>query len=205
MKRIHLLTLTMILFFNSISAQFLSIQGVLRNENGSTVEDGIMSFHFTIYDAVEDGNEIWTETKDDMQITNGVYSHTLGSVEDFADAETAFDYTQEYWLGIKINSGPELTPRTKLTMTPTSNSFVAGTLNVFPSSGNVGVGTTNPGKELDVRGSAAVRKLYSSNTNNSGEPILQFRSRLFDDTYQDATYLGGGAHTVIGSGGFADD
>ena len=204
MKRIHLLTLTMILFFNSISAQFLSIQGVLRNENGSTVEDGIMSFHFTIYDAVEDGNEIWTETKDDMQITNGVYSHTLGSVEDFADAETAFDYTQEYWLGIKISSEPELTPRTKLTMTPTSNSFVAGTLNVFPSSGNVGVGTTNPGKELDVRGNAAVRKLYSSNTNNSGDPILQFRSRPIGGTYQDATYFGGGAHTVIGSGGFAD-
>ena len=143
MKHIHLLTLTMILFFNSISAQFLSIQGVLRNENGSTVADGEMSFHFTIYDAVEDGNEIWTET-DVLLITNGVYSHTLGSEEDFANAGTPFDYPQDYWLGIKINSGPEFTPRTKLTMTPTSNSFVAGTLNVFPSSGNVGVGTTSP-------------------------------------------------------------
>ncbi len=203
MKSINLLILMIVIAFNSISAQFLSIQGVLRNENGSTVEDGVKSFRFTVYDAATGGNGIWQEIKDQMQITNGVYTHTLGSIEDFSDADPPFDYSQEYWLAIKIDNGPELTPRTKLTMTPTSNSVVAGTNNVFPSDGNVGVGTTSPEMALDVRGNAAVRKLFSSVLNNSGNEVLAFRSRSIAGVYKDAVYLGGRAHTVIGSGGFA--
>jgi len=103
----NLLILTIVIAFNFISAQFLSIQGVLRNEDGSTVEDGVKSFRFTVYDAESGGNEVWQEIKDQMQITNGVYTHTLGSIEDFSDADPAFDYSQEYWLAIKIDNGPE--------------------------------------------------------------------------------------------------
>lgn len=203
MKSINLLILMIVIAFNSISAQFLSIQGVLRNENGSTVEDGVKSFRFTVYDAATGGNDIWYEIEDQMQITNGVYTHTLGSIVDFEDADPAFDYSQEYWLAIKIDNGPELTPRTKLTMTPTSNSVVAGTTNKFPSDGNVGIGTTSPGMALDVRGDAAVKKLFSSVPNNDGYAVLEFRSRPIGSGYRNAVYFGGRAHTVIGSGGFA--
>ena len=200
MKSRNLLILTIVIAFNFISAQFLSIQGVLRNEDGSTVEDGVKSFRFTVYDAESGGNEVWQEIKDQMQITNGVYTHTLGSIEDFSDADPAFDYSQEYWLAIKIDNGPELTPRTKLTMTPTSNSVVAGTNNVFPSDGNVGVGTTSPGKKLDVRGSAAVESLYFSGDDNNGSADIQFKA----SQYGDGIYMGGGGETVIASGEFAD-
>ena len=61
-------------------------------------------------------------------------------------------FDNAYFLGITIIGSPELAPRTQLNSAPYSFSYraVSSDDNVFPASGNVGVGTTSPLASLTV-------------------------------------------------------
>jgi len=135
-----------LIIFSTLSAQALSIQGVLRNDDGSTVADGQRNFTFSVYTASDASQNVWYETKT-LNVVNGVYSHTLGTVTSMS----GLDFGQNYWLGISIDGATELTPRTKLTLTPYAIlAQVDGQDNVFPQSGDVGIGTTNPNAKLQI-------------------------------------------------------
>lgn len=114
MKRSSLFLLFVLLFSVVISAQIpqtISYQGVLSDNAGEPVADGDYTLIFNLYTSAESGTAIWTEIQT-LAVSNGLLNVVLGSVNPL---NLPFDC--QYWLGININEGAELTPRIELTST----------------------------------------------------------------------------------------
>lgn len=141
MKKLILLFALLIIGIEPVVAQTtptLNIQGVLRDDTDKAVSDGNYQLTFKLYEVSTGGSEIWTEDQS-LTITNGVYSALLGDVTDL----NGVAFSTQYYLGIAVDGGLELSPRIPLSLSPYSMAVV-GSNNVFPSSGTVGVGTTSP-------------------------------------------------------------
>ncbi len=123
----------------------LNFQGVLRDDDNKAVTNGTYSLTFKLYiDAIgTPTTPAWQETQSAV-VEDGVFSVNLGSVTPFT---VGFD--QQYWVGITLAGESEMTPRIKLTTAPYAMSLV-GTSNLFPSAGNVGVGTVSPTFDLCI-------------------------------------------------------
>lgn len=127
----------------------ISIQGMLMNAN-STFVNGNHALTFQLYLSPSGGNSIWSETQNSVEVKDGVFSSALGSVNPL----TSLSFSSAYWIGISVDGTAEMTPRIALSSAPYSLNAraVIGTTNVFPESGNVGIGKKNPAHPLDVAG-----------------------------------------------------
>jgi len=88
--------------------QKINYQGYLTNSAGVPVT-GTQQMVFSIYDVTSGGSALWTETRM-ATLSKGVYSVNLGEVTPIS---LAFDIP--YYLGIKVGTDPEMTPRISLT------------------------------------------------------------------------------------------
>lgn len=129
-----------------LMADTFSVQGVLRDPLGKTVEDGYYSLTFKLYNEETGGDELWEETHESVLIGNGVYLVELGSVASL----DGVPFNENYWIGMSVNGGNEMEPRIKMTKSPAAMS-VFGVDNVFPSTGFVGVGTHEPEANLHIQ------------------------------------------------------
>jgi len=93
--------------------QTLVQQGRLLDVDGAP-SAGTVSIVFTLYDAAENGNVLWTETQT-LTLDDGYFSAVLGSVT--ALSASAFDGTTRY-LGMKIGDDTEMTPRQEINSVP---------------------------------------------------------------------------------------
>ena len=133
----------------------ISYQGLLLSDVDGSPVDGMFTLRFSLYGDVGTSEPLWTEEHTAVEITGGILEAVLG---ESVPLDLSFD--GPYWLGITIGNDPELTPRIALGATPYSFAAggVAGETNVFPSDGNVGIGTGGiAGKieavaKLDVEG-----------------------------------------------------
>lgn len=140
---------------NEILAQTkLSVQGVIRLSDGNAIEDGLYPITFKLYDAETGGNELWSETQAQLKVTSGIYSTILGEVTPLDLEFDAF-----YFLSLTVE-GEELLPRAPLTSAPYSNS-VLGFDNVFPSTGDIGIGTLVPEEKVDIDGNLKVDSIFA--------------------------------------------
>ncbi len=87
----------------------ISYQGLLNTDTGEAVPDGSYNLTFTMYDAASGGTALWTETQS-VPVTDGIFNAILGMVNILS-----MDFDDHYWLGVKVDSDPELTPRVRLT------------------------------------------------------------------------------------------
>jgi hypothetical protein len=93
--------------------QRISYQGVLTNDQGVPL-DGSYNLTFKLY--VENplfGAASWTETQNAVVVTAGFFAVELGKVNPIT-----LPMTVPYFLGISVNGGTELAPRTPLTSAP---------------------------------------------------------------------------------------
>jgi hypothetical protein len=144
--------------------QLVNYQGTLADAAGQPLH-GNYSLTFRIYATVTGGTALWTETQS-VTVSSGVFHVVLGALTPLTP--TVFS-ASERWLGIAVNAGAELAPRTRITAVPWSlraaiaDSVVGGggsggdTDWIFSGnnlyagvSGNVGIGATAPARKLQI-------------------------------------------------------
>lgn len=117
--------------------QTISYQGYLKNTDGTPV-NGTRTMTFAIYDMSSGaGAPLWAESQS-VATTDGIFSVHLGSVSPLP--ASLFDNASLY-LGISVESDPEMTPRQQLTTAPFS--FRAATADSVTSLAPGAVATAN--------------------------------------------------------------
>lgn len=98
----------------------MSYQGMLTGSEGEPVEDGMYEMHFKLYNGIDPTAELWSETQT-ISIINGLFNAILGTE---TPLELPFD--EQYYLGIAVGDGAELTPR--IALTSSAYSYRAGSI-----------------------------------------------------------------------------
>jgi hypothetical protein len=92
----------------------LSYQGILTDSEGRLLPDGEYSLTVRLYDRVDASDPLYVE-KHRAVAVRGVVNMLIGSIEPLPSG-LAFD--RAYYVGVSINGGEELRPRTMLTAVP---------------------------------------------------------------------------------------
>lgn len=92
----------------------ISVQGVVRNTDGSVFPTGNYSMRFRIYTVATGGTAIWTEEQNGIRIEGGVYSVLVGKVTPLG----SIPFNQTLYLGVSVDGGIELSPRATFTAAP---------------------------------------------------------------------------------------
>jgi len=113
--RIVLVITAMFVFAILVNAEVPSVinyQGRLTNPDGTPVEDNDYQIKFIIYGSESDPDSLWSSGFHDVAVTNGLFSYLLGSNVTLPDS--IFN-SQNLYLGIAVESDPEISRRTQLT------------------------------------------------------------------------------------------
>lgn len=110
MKRVISLFFVL-MFISLVSAvpQDLTVNGRLTNSSGSALE-GSYSVVFSLYDVYSGGTALYSSTQTVSTNAQGVYSAILPDVD--------LNFSDNYYLGIKVGSDDEMTPRLNVTSSP---------------------------------------------------------------------------------------
>jgi hypothetical protein len=183
-KIIYLLTC----FFTASSLaqsvpELINYQGRLMGAQGVPIVDGTYKLEFNIYDDATTGTKEWgPQVFTAVPVTNGMFNVILGEKETDLNGvkltngvliSAAFLESNRY-LGIKVNSGAEISPRQKILSAPyalNAETLGGGTVNVV--NGNVGIGTVDPSVKLDIVGSVNLTgqlDMAGNNIVNLGSP-----------------------------------
>jgi len=91
--------------------QKITYQGYLTGTDGLPINRSVV-MQLGLYEAATGGTPLWTEQQV-VQVTKGIYTVNLGEV---APLNLTFD--KSYYLGIKIDTDQEMTPRHTFTSSP---------------------------------------------------------------------------------------
>ena len=119
MKRFFIIFILIMALFTPSSfseiPKTMSYQGILTDTAGKPLTDGNYSVTFNLYDSQNGLTHLWNEFHQVVELKNGFFGVILGSINPLE-----LDFDRQYWLGVKIGTDPELTPRIKLTSAPYS-------------------------------------------------------------------------------------
>jgi hypothetical protein len=141
----------------------LNYQGKLTDSNGGLIVNDTVEMQFDIYPYLTGGTSLWSETHDEVEIANGLFSVELGS--ETPVPASVFSGDPRY-LEITVDSYV-MSPRTPilsvgyayrawhadtaaLCMTHADSDWVIADPNIYRLEGNVGIGTAYPGCKLQV-------------------------------------------------------
>ena len=155
MKKLTLALITILLLSSTSIAQIpqtMSFQGSLVDPNtGLAKSDGTYNMTFLLYDNSESGLGVafWSEDHNSVAIQNGLFNVILGSQ---GSDLSSVSFDKPIWLEIIVDS-EILSPRIELTASAYSlaSSSVQGGENIFPATGDVGIGKNDPGVKLFLK------------------------------------------------------
>ena len=170
----------------------ISYQGVLANADGTLIKDGNHSLKLTLYPTATGVTTLYTEEQI-VPVVRGIFNVIIGTVTTLPFTLT-FDHA--YFLGVSVDGGSELSPRTALTAAPyalyaehagTADAVSASTKGVVTSVNEVdgsirlvGAGATTvtlAGQIFTisspiVNGGSALKLPYSDSAANGSKPIF---------------------------------
>lgn len=135
----------------------INYQGNLMDSGGNPVGDGSYSVTFSIYNSAISAVPIWTETQN-VNIQNGLFSVVLGMTNPFTD--DVFGVATKF-LGIKVGSAPELSPRTLVVTVP----YAFRTSTVDGATGGAVIGELDLTNTLNTASSDTVFGQHNVSTN----------------------------------------
>ena len=131
----------------------INIQGKLTNPSG-TILTGTYNFSFSIYDAYTSGNKLYEANITSTTDARGVYDIILNNVN--------LSFSDQNYLGVKVNNDTEMSPRVNLTSVPyTFRANISDDLNKNNRYTITGLNIT---QGLNVTGGLRVSELASCDT-----------------------------------------
>jgi len=127
--------------FTIISAieipKVIQYQGMLLDDTGQPVSDGNYDITFNIWNWESGGTLLWSSGPQAIMVTDGLFSYQLGST-----VELPYSYLNDStrYLGIQVESDPEIEPRTKLKSVP----YAYYAYNIVPATVNFSAGFKSP-------------------------------------------------------------
>nr|MBP7654630.1 hypothetical protein [Candidatus Dependentiae bacterium] len=150
-------------------------QGKLTESTGTRVS-GIFPVIFSMYSSEFGGQALWTETHNNINFENGIFTAELGSINSIGNLQL----DRVYYIGINVNNSGELQPRTKINYNMFSiksvyadtasaanylnvNAVSLGSLTIIDTltvndlfvvkkDGKIGINTLTPSEQLEVSG-----------------------------------------------------
>ncbi len=107
-----LLALTVAASLSAEVPRQIPVQGRLTDSTGGPVADGSYDMTFRLYHDSVGGVFVWNSGSRSVTVTKGLFTYHLGSNVALLPSLLAGDSAM--WLGIKVDSDPEMTPRMKL-------------------------------------------------------------------------------------------
>ncbi|NOT38027.1 MAG: tail fiber domain-containing protein [Saprospiraceae bacterium] len=110
-------SLCFIFIINVVIAQVprtISYQGVLTDAQGNLIPDGNRTLVLKLYDNLFSTNPIYTESQT-VPIVKGIFNAIIGSV---SPIPSSLNFDRAYFLGVSLDFGQEMSPRTALTAAP---------------------------------------------------------------------------------------
>jgi hypothetical protein len=152
----------------AVNEGVFTYSGFLKNGAGA-VETSPQSLTFTLCDAATGGNVVWTQTVSVLPDAQGWFSAVLGTSP---SALPPAQFANQLWLGVKVGSEAEMTPRAQMGSSPSALSVNwSGVLNVPAActAGQVLQGYTAAGAAICVSGGgvASVTKAATA-----GNPLV---------------------------------
>ena len=93
-----------------------SYQGYLADGSGSAVSNGVHTISVSLYSAPTGGSPVYTETQS-VGVSDGIFSMVIGAT---TPIPTSLAFNRQVYLGLSIDGGSELTPRTAITSVPSA-------------------------------------------------------------------------------------
>lgn len=106
---IGVVSLTLVSSVMATIPYMVNYQGTLTDEMGKLLQDGYYNMTFRIYDVPTGGSPLWQESQS-VWVTRGLFHVWLGSTNPII-----LPFNRNYWLGVQVESDPEMEPRHKLT------------------------------------------------------------------------------------------
>ena len=165
MKKFNLLMVFILATITFVQAQIprlISYQGVLTDQQGAFIPDGTHSLTLKIYDVLAGGSAIYTETQN-ISISKGLFNINIGSINPIP---FTINFDKPYFLGVSVDFGAEMAPRTILTSVPYSlraeRANVAETL--APGASGVVTSINSAQGNINIVGSGGTTVNQSGNT-----------------------------------------
>ena len=100
---------------NSQVPRVITYQGVVLDNLGHFIPDGAHNINLKLYDALAATSPIYSENQIGVVFVKGIFNVMIGSVTAIPNT-IAFD--KGYFLGVSVDGGIEMTPRTPLSAAP---------------------------------------------------------------------------------------
>jgi hypothetical protein len=95
----------------------ISWQGFLTDTTGQVV-NGTVDLSFGLYEVSEGGSTVWTMDTLGISVSDGIVSLPLGPFD-------SLDFGKPHWLGVTIDAGTEISPRSPLNSAPSALTLLA--------------------------------------------------------------------------------
>jgi hypothetical protein len=158
--------------------RLFNYQGMLTDSSGVPIT-GNHDLTFSIYESSSPYSlPLWTEQHDQVAIEDGLFNVILGETE----FPPGLFGRPELWIGIKVDTDPEIEPRMRMTSVPwamhaaiadsaraaaggaDADWIVVGDDMYAGVSGSIGIGTTQPARPLEVAAPDQVVVRFTSDT-----------------------------------------
>lgn len=174
------------------SPKLMNFQGVLTDSNGARV-NGQVQATFRVYPTETGGSPIFEETQT-VDALDGLVSVLIGSVTPL-DATTFSGEVR--WLGIKVGSDPEMSPRLRIASVPFA--FVADTASAADTATQAANANLLDG--LDSTAFALASQTQPDTSAELGQALAAFHSRFISTTVDSTGDVGRYSSIATGTDG----